>query len=101
VEGSDGVVNEKSLGFAPVIVACIVTSGRAPLLLKITIIGALVEPTGVLGKVKALGARLAVVGLTPVPLRFIVCGTPVTPAVLLLIVSVAKRGPIAAGAKVT
>ena len=45
VDGSEGVKKEKSPAFAPVIVALEVTNGRAPLLLKVTTMGALVEPT--------------------------------------------------------
>ena len=45
VDGSAGVKKEKSPAFAPVIVALEVTNGRAPLLLNVTTIGALVEPT--------------------------------------------------------
>ena len=96
-----GVTKLKSKGLAPVIVAPDATSGRAPLLLNVTIIGALVEPTAWFGKVKEVGAKPAVVGFAPVPARLIVCGTPVTPAVLLLIVSVARRGPMPVGVKVT
>jgi hypothetical protein len=74
-----------------------ITNPIAPVLVIVTICGALVVPTGCGGNVKTEGDRVAD-GTAASPLSATVCGLP---AELSLMVRVPFRVPVAVGANVT
>jgi len=67
------------------------------MLLKVTLIGALVVPTGILPKFKLVGARFTA-GATPVPVNAAFWGLPLA---LSVTDRVPLRVPVAAGVKLT
>ena len=94
----------KSPTIPPVSMICVIERLEPPVFESVTIAGALVViSTCGVGKLSGLGEGVAVGGARPVPLRLMVC-VPLEAGgagAVLLICSVALRGPVAVGVKVT
>src|SRR5450631_440008 len=69
-----------------------------PVLETVTVCAVLLEPTTWEANVRAAGARVIAAGLTPLPVRAILCGEPLAESAIS---SWALRVPVAVGVKVT
>jgi hypothetical protein len=91
-------VSEKSVALVPLgWLTVMPVSDAFPVLLSVTVLAALVEPTFWLVKVKVF-VETPAIGPLPVPLRLTVCGLPASESAIL---SVAVRVNGALGVKVT
>jgi hypothetical protein len=93
-----GLVCVKSALFAPVMAILVIASGALPVLVRVTICGELVVPTGWALKVRLVVFPKLTTGAMPVPVREITCGLPLA---LSVMVTFAARLPETVGLKVT
>ena len=75
----------------------LISSVPVPVLLKVTLMGALVVPTGILPKFKLVGARFTP-GMTPVPVSAAFWGLPLA---LSVTDRLPARVPVLVGVKLT
>lgn len=90
----------KSLGFKPPSVTVEMARLTAPVLVTVSVMGALVVAGAWLGNPKTSEKKLAVATL-PVPCKLTFCVLPATPPLLSVMVRVPVSGPLAVGEKVT
>jgi hypothetical protein len=90
----------KSLGFTPPIVTVEKARLTVPVLVTVSVRGALVVAVGSLGKVKTELEKPAD-ATVPAPCKFTFCTVCAAPALLSVIVRVPVNGPLAVGEKVT
>ena len=90
----------KSLGFEPPIVTVEMARLTVPVLVTVSVMGALVVAGAWLGKPKTRAEKLAV-ATVPVPCKLTFCVLPATPPLLSVTVRVPVSGPLAVGEKVT
>jgi hypothetical protein len=92
-------VSPKSLAFAPLTAMLLNMSAAVPLLVSMIARVALVVPTFWFPKLTLVGLRVtAGAEITPLPVSATLCGLPLA---LSLTLTVAVRGPVADGVKVT
>ncbi len=80
------VVSANSLALVPPRVMLVMFSVAVPVLVSVTLVAALVEPTAVLGKAMLVAERVALGAvLLPVPLSAMVCGEPLALSVRVMV----------------